>query len=56
MKKIVKASVLLACLFMLSVPTVLAQDFCNGNFDFDGDVDFVDFSLMAQNWLTSEGS
>ena len=39
-KKIVlKGLVLFACLFLLSTSTALSQDFCNGDFDYDGDVD-----------------
>jgi len=41
-KFLLKVLFLLACLIMLSAPSVLAQDFCKGLADFDQDVDADD--------------
>ena len=49
-KLLLKGLVLLACLMMLSAPTVLAQIFCQGDFNYDGNVDAADVSVFLQNF------
>ena len=41
-KLVLKELVLLSCLFLLSSSTAFSQDFCEGDFDYDGDVDGID--------------
>ena len=45
-----KVLALLGCLLLLSSTTVLAQDFCQGNFDYDDDVDGTDAAVFKQHF------
>ena len=48
-----KVLVVLVGLFFLSAPSVMAQDFCKGDFDYDGDVmqgDISDFKANMGRW------
>jgi hypothetical protein len=49
-KVLVKGLIVLACLIMSSAPTVLART-CNGDFDYDGDVDGSDAFLFKQDFF-----
>ena len=43
-QNVVRGLAVLVCLLMLSASSVLAQDFCKGDFLYDGDVDADDVS------------
>ena len=48
-KLVVNTLVLVACLLFLSAPSVMAQDICYGDFDYDGDVKDGDIALFKAN-------
>lgn len=45
-----KVLILLVCIVMFSVSTVFAQDYCNGNFDCDEDVDGTDAATFKADF------
>ena len=45
-----KVLALLGCLLLLSSTTAIAQDFCQGNFDYDDDVDGTDAAVFKQHF------
>jgi len=45
-----KMIVFLSGLLLLYAPSILAQDFCQGNFDYDKDVDGTDASVFKENF------
>ena len=47
---IVGLFVVVACVFAMSVSAVLAQDYCNGNFDCDEDVDGTDAAMFKADF------
>ena len=47
---LVIALILAAALFLLAPPAVLAQDFCQGNFDYDDDVDGTDAAVFKMHF------
>ena len=49
-KVFVQGLVLVACLVMLSVPSVMAQDICEGDLDFDLDVDADDVTIFLEDF------
>jgi hypothetical protein len=49
-KMVVKALAVLACLFMLSSSTALAQELCEADLDCDGDVDWTDVFTFLGDW------
>ena len=53
-KLLLKVWVLWTCLLILSAPNVLAQDFCNGDFCNDGDVDAEDVTEFLNHFGRSQ--
>ena len=51
-----KRLVLIAMVVLLSSPIAIAQDFCEGDFDYDGDQDGTDASLFKSDFGRSEFS
>jgi len=49
-KALAKGLVLMVCLTMLSAPRVMAQDFCQGDFTYDGDVDADDVTEFLNHF------
>ena len=49
-KTILKALAVLACMLMLSVSNVFADGICQGNFDYDDDVDAVDVTTFLNHY------
>ena len=51
MRKVLAGAVIvMVSLFVMSVSTVFAQDYCNGNFDCDGDVDGTDAAVFKADF------
>lgn len=51
MKNVVSSTlILITSLLLMSAPTVLAQDFCEGNFDYDQDVDGGDAFTFKEDF------
>ena len=55
-KILVKALVVFTSLFMLSAPNVLAQNWCEPDFDYDGDVDGVDLDVFRDDFGRSSAN
>ena len=53
---LVSLLVILALVFLFLVPAGLAQDFCQGNFDYDDNVDETDAVLFKKNFGRSQFS
>jgi len=53
-KTLVKGLVLTACLFFISLSTSLAQEPCEGNFDYDQDVDAADVTVFLEDFGRSQ--
>jgi hypothetical protein len=49
-----KRIVLLLMIFLLSTHIALAQNFCQGDFNYDGNVDAADVSVFLQNFGRSK--
>ena len=49
-KFVLKVMVVVTSLILLSASTALAQSFCSGNFDYDGDVDGTDASIFKSHF------
>jgi len=49
-----KVSAILSVLFMLSAPTVLAQDFCKGDFNYSGSVGAEDVTEFLNHFGRSQ--
>ena len=51
MRKVLAGAVIvMVSLFVMSVSTVFAQDYCEGNFDCDGDVDGTDAAVFKADF------
>jgi hypothetical protein len=54
MENTMKNLISIAVILLLSSSTVLAQDFCNGDHDFDGDCDSDDVTSFLQDFGRSQ--